>query len=205
MGLKIFNTAIKLSAPNNFKIDEIAKDLFGGEMDLSKNFRDNRYSDILISTSDDVIEFSNLYLSQRFFMDIDLVLIKKLFEYFKEPEYIISYLNSSHNLAAGYTIIERGKLIRSRYFSPDQLYVASQDVGEPLPFESKKLKEISEGENFNKEKGMCEEQLYGSDEIVYYHYVDGEMVEAALQNYLGYGIWDSNFKESAVIKLSEPF
>jgi len=189
MGARIFNTYVKLDSTEPYPIRKIAKEIFNSKDIEMDKYDDSRSTNITVGIHDSGVMFSNIDLNNQIMREHDKKWINKLYQFFNQPKYIVAYMISDFNNAAGYTIIENGEVIRSRYFDPQDEIVNSHDVGKHLEEEKDSINEIMKRDSFDKDKNMSFTKMYYTGKIEYFHYTDVGMVEILIKKYLGFGAY----------------
>ncbi len=189
MGARIYSTFVKTESSDSFKLKDIANNLFKTEdLELNKN-DDSRSENLTIGILNSGILLSNYYLNVEVMVNHNTNVINALYQFFDQPEYIVAFMISDFNNAAGYTVIQNGTIIRSRYFDPQDEVVDSHDFGDPFPEEKDKILEIENMDSFDASKGMSYTKMYYTGKNEYYHFVDVGMVEIITKKILKFGAY----------------
>jgi len=96
---------------------------------------------------------------------------------------------SEYNNAAGYSIIEKGKIVRYRFFDPGEEKILSGNFGEPYDEEIESLEKISKERFFDMDKQMSFAKMHYTGKIEFYHAVNFTMVEKLITKFLGFEIF----------------
>ncbi len=188
MGARIFSIFIKTDALEKFPLKKIAAGLF-----QNSNIKLNEYGyslkNLTVIRYKSGIKLSNADLTLEVLENQNENWIKKIYTFFEEPELIMAYMMSEYNNAAGYSVIEKGKIVRYRFFDPGDEKILSGDFGEPYNEEIESLEKISKENFFDIDKQMSFAKMYYTGKIEFYHDVNFMMVEKLIAKFLGFEVF----------------
>ena len=207
MGMSNAAVFVKLDNPEEFNIEETAKELFG-EFDVIKStweggFDFRRPNNIVISIHGNGIRIMNSEFVNEILIKRSPETTQKLYNYFKCPDLIMAFMHYDSGDSFGYGCIENGAMRRFRYsLSTDWI---TRDFGHPYDEELNILNgEIYYMEDEYGDKEYLYKRLDDPENPKSYHFINSEITNEVMQSKLGFGLYDENIEnESYYITLKE--
>lgn len=203
MGAKIFTFEVKIDDSFNYKIKDVAREIFNSTEFVEGDFLTNRSERIVNVTQNKYgFIFNNYDLAKEILMNKNQRTINRFYEYFNKPEFMFVWWSSSFDDSTGFSIIKNGLIFRSRYFQIGDDYVHSDNIGIPGDEEKKNLKKNSQSLNFDKEKGMNFGEIYPSNKIMHFYYTDNELLNNVMKKYLGHDLWNYPNQNASFLRVN---